>query len=182
MRLMYQRYSGEQGYRASDLRAAAADVVGSAAGNALDRWLARALDSTAELDYAEALNWFGLQFDPLPAKPRVSLGVGIRLDGSRTVVTAVRRGSPAAEAGIDIGDEILAVNGDAVAGKLGERLAPLAPGTKAVLTIIRRGTRQDITVTMAAEPSQLWHLSIRPNATPAQRANLEMWMFGRSAA
>ena len=181
MRMMYQRFSGERGYAASDLRTAAADVVGTSVADDLRHWLARALDSTDELDYAEALSWFGLQFDPLPAKPRVSLGVGIRLDGPRTVVTSVRRGSPAGEAGIDIGDEILAVNGDAVAGKLAERLAPLAPGTKAVLTVNRRGDKQDIAVTMAAEPSQLWHLSVRPDATPAQRSNLEMWMNGRGA-
>ncbi|HKO16413.1 MAG TPA: hypothetical protein VJU87_09240 [Gemmatimonadaceae bacterium] len=58
MRAEYARYSGLHGFTPEQFRAEASQV----AGTNLDAWFARALDSTAELDYDEALAWYGLQF------------------------------------------------------------------------------------------------------------------------
>ena len=41
-------------------------------------WMARALETTAELDYADAMAWFGLHMTPPPAAPRAYLGVTTR--------------------------------------------------------------------------------------------------------
>jgi predicted metalloprotease with PDZ domain len=60
MRLAYQRYSGERGFTAAEFRAVAADV----AEVGLEDWFKRAVSSTEELDYAPALDWFGLRFAP----------------------------------------------------------------------------------------------------------------------
>jgi predicted metalloprotease with PDZ domain len=66
MRLAYQRYSGVQGFTADQFRETAQDV----AGTDLKEWFHRALASTEELDYQEALEWFGLEFTtPDPQKP-----------------------------------------------------------------------------------------------------------------
>jgi predicted metalloprotease with PDZ domain len=58
MRLAYKRYSGRQGFTADQFRATAEEI----AGTNLKDWFHRALASTEELDYAEALDWFGLRF------------------------------------------------------------------------------------------------------------------------
>ncbi|HXO18787.1 MAG TPA: hypothetical protein VOA87_02555, partial [Thermoanaerobaculia bacterium] len=58
LRLAYQRYSGARGYTEDDLRKTIEEV----AGIDLRDWFERALGSTAELDYREALDWFGLRF------------------------------------------------------------------------------------------------------------------------
>jgi predicted metalloprotease with PDZ domain len=58
MRLAYQRYSGEKGFTAEQFRKTAEEV----AGVDLQTWFNKAVASTEELDYAEALDWFGLQF------------------------------------------------------------------------------------------------------------------------
>jgi predicted metalloprotease with PDZ domain len=60
MRLAYQRYSGEKGFTAEQFRKTAEEV----AGVDLQAWFKKAVASTEELDYAEALNWFGLRFAP----------------------------------------------------------------------------------------------------------------------
>jgi predicted metalloprotease with PDZ domain len=66
MRLAFQRHSGAKGFTADQFRQAAEDV----AGVDLKEWFRRAISSTEELDYAEALEWFGLEFTaPDPAKP-----------------------------------------------------------------------------------------------------------------
>ena len=66
MRLAYRRYSGERGFTPDQFRAAAEEV----AGVDLKEWFRKALASTEELDYQEALDWFGLRFAPAddPAK------------------------------------------------------------------------------------------------------------------
>jgi predicted metalloprotease with PDZ domain len=62
MRLAYNRYAGERGFTPEQFRAAADEV----AGVGLAEWFRKAISSTEELDYSEALDWFGLRF----AKPK----------------------------------------------------------------------------------------------------------------
>jgi predicted metalloprotease with PDZ domain len=58
MRLAYKRYAGERGFTPEQFRAAADEV----AGVGLAEWFRKAISSTEELDYSEALDWFGLRF------------------------------------------------------------------------------------------------------------------------
>ncbi len=60
MRLAYKRYSGQRGFTPEQFRQTPEKI----AGLDLRDWFRRALSSTEELDYAEALDWFGLQFGP----------------------------------------------------------------------------------------------------------------------
>lgn len=58
MRTAYERYGGERGFHPEEFLAAAEEV----AGVPLGAWLHLALATTEELDYSEALDWYGLQF------------------------------------------------------------------------------------------------------------------------
>jgi predicted metalloprotease with PDZ domain len=60
MRLAYRRYSGEHGFTPDQFRATAEEI----AGVDLKEWFRKAVASTDELDYREALDWFGLRFAP----------------------------------------------------------------------------------------------------------------------
>ena len=60
MRLAYQRYGGARGFTPEQFRATASEVAGSD----LSAWFTRSVASTEELDYARALDWYGLQFAP----------------------------------------------------------------------------------------------------------------------
>jgi predicted metalloprotease with PDZ domain len=86
MRVAYRRHAGERGFTADELRAAATDV----AGRDLTQFFRKALASTDELDYAEALDWFGLRFaaprEGSPEAARYSLAV-------RSDATAEQRGN-----------------------------------------------------------------------------------------
>ncbi|MFI5461013.1 MAG: M61 family metallopeptidase [Isosphaerales bacterium] len=61
MRLAYKRYAGEHGFTPDQFRMTAEEVAGAD----LKDWFRRALSSTEELDYTEALDWFGLRFVPI---------------------------------------------------------------------------------------------------------------------
>ena len=58
MRLAYKRYAGARGFTPDEFRKTAEDV----ARTDLREWFRRAVSSTDELDYDEALEWFGLRF------------------------------------------------------------------------------------------------------------------------
>lgn len=58
MRLAYARYSGARGFTPAEFRATVQEIGGAAVAG----WLEQAVASTAELDYAGALEWFGLRF------------------------------------------------------------------------------------------------------------------------
>jgi predicted metalloprotease with PDZ domain len=60
MKLAYERYSGEKGFTAEQFRKTVEEV----AEVNLQAWFKKAVASTEELDYAEALDWFGLRFAP----------------------------------------------------------------------------------------------------------------------
>ncbi len=58
MRLAYQRYGGEHGFAPGEFEA----VAGEVAGTDLGTWFRSVIGSTEELDYTEALDWYGLRF------------------------------------------------------------------------------------------------------------------------
>jgi predicted metalloprotease with PDZ domain len=60
MQLALQRFGGAHGFTARDFQRTASEV----AGDDLGPWFARVAASTAELEYADALDWFGLRFVP----------------------------------------------------------------------------------------------------------------------
>src|SRR5690606_27270238 len=139
MRLAYQRFSGARGYTPEDIRALLSEV----AGQSLDDLWAHAVDGTGSLDLAPALDYFGLRFKPAGAKedePAGSLGLDTRADGGRLMVASVRRGGPAHAAGVQAGDEIIAIDERRItAGDLDDRLSRYRPGERVELLVSRWG-------------------------------------------
>jgi predicted metalloprotease with PDZ domain len=87
MREAYKRFGGERGFTADDFRMTAQEI----AGTDLKEWFRKNISSTEELDYTEALDWFGLRFAPPPAeepentdKPAKKWKLEIREDASES--------------------------------------------------------------------------------------------------
>lgn len=174
MRLAMQRYSGEQGYTPEQFYA----VMSEIAGIDLRPWFARTAESTEELDYTEALDYFGLRFRPVDAaNARAFIGASTRSDNGRLVVTQVRRGTPAIDAGLNVDDEILAIDDVRVrADGLAARLDQYQPGDRVALLVARRDRLMRLDLTLGAEPARAWRLEVLPNATTDQRARLAAWI------
>ena len=66
-----------------------------------------------------------------------------------------------------------------LADKLDERLQSYSPGQKVTLLIARRDELKRVSVTLGQEPADRWTLSIRPGATPEQRAHLASLITNR---
>ncbi|HEY0514672.1 MAG TPA: PDZ domain-containing protein [Thermoanaerobaculia bacterium] len=187
LRLAYQRYSGERGYRPEELR----KVLEEVAGIDLNGWLERAMGTTEELDYSEALDWYGLRFAEDPEKkeggepqelPAGWLGMDTEVQGGRLMVIVVKRGTPAYEGGVNVGDEILAIDDYRVPPEgLEGRLKLYRPGEKVSLLVARRDRLTRLPVTIGQKPRPRWTLEILPNASPEQKAHLAAWLDGKSA-
>ena len=178
MRLAFEQYSGERGYSHDQLR----EVFEEVAGCDLTGWFHRFIDGTDELEYEEALAVFGLRFEPESTEepeeaPEGWLGIEASESGGRWSVTRVRRGTPAYEAGINPGDEIIALGQYRMSASSWKQVRRQhAPGSQATLLVSRRGTLIPIEVTFGEEPTREWKIEPDPDASDEQMERLARWL------
>ncbi|HRE84616.1 MAG TPA: PDZ domain-containing protein [Opitutaceae bacterium] len=182
----YRRHSSERGYRDEDFAALASEVAGAD----LSGWLKRVVETPRRFDYQPFLDWYGLEFEkptePKPPAdknpdpvdpPRGWLGVDAANREGRLVVTGVRSDTPAAQAGLSVDDEILAIEGYRVrADELARRLGAYAVGTKLSLLIARQDKVETIVATLGSEPKETWRLKVRANSTEEQKQRRSRWL------
>jgi predicted metalloprotease with PDZ domain len=178
MRAAYQKFSGARGYTPDEFRAVAEQVAGAPLASFWDA----AVEGTAELDYAEALGLFGLRFRPVDVpradRPgRAWLGATTRNDAGRLVVSQVRRDAPAAAAGLNVDDEIIAIEDFRVrADQLAARLDQYKPGDMVRLLVARRDQLMTLEMKLGTEPPRQWRLEVDPAATDTERRQRDRWL------
>ena len=173
MRLAYSRHAGEKGYTLDQFYQAMSD----AAGVDLKPWFARVVETTEELDYNEALDWFGLRFRPVDKNARAWLGAGTRADAGRLIVTSVRRETPSFDSGLNVDDEIIAIDDVRVrADGLNARLEQYKPRDRVTLLVARRDRLIRLDATLGTEPGRVWRLEVSPSATDTQKQRLAAWI------
>jgi len=82
----------------------------------------------------------------------------VTMDGAQrqaAVIGSVSSGTPAASAGLQARDAVIAVNGQAVdsADSLVARIREVQPGTKVTLSVVRSGQSRQVDVTLTARPT-----------------------------
>ena len=177
MQWAMQRYSGDKGYTPDQFYA----VMSEAAGTDLKGWFAKTAESTEELDYTEALDYYGLRFGPVDMTTAAPyIGGGTRNDAGRLLITSVRRGTPGIDAGLNVDDEIIAIDDVRVrADGLAARLDQYKPGDKVSVLVARRDRLMKIDVTLGPDPGRAWRLEPLPAATTEQTAHLNALMDGK---
>ena len=163
MREAYARYSATHGFTPDEFRALTEHV----AGIDLGAFWRTAIEGTDELDYSEALEVFGLQFRPANGspngKPKAWIGATTKIDAGRLIVAQVKRDTPALGAGLNVDDEIVAIDQVRVrTDRLDERLEQYTPGDRISLLVARRDRLLSLNVVLGAEPSRTWRLEPRP--------------------
>ncbi len=104
--------------------------------------------------------WIGVYFVPvtkqLAEDEDLAVDQGVLIDSSREDVPAVFPNSPAADAGLQAGDVIVAVDGDAVNAEddLSEHVLKRSPGDTLSLRIVRGGEEQEVEITLGVLPEQ----------------------------
>ena len=98
--------------------------------------------------------WLGVQIQPVTKDIADSLGLK---SNEGALITEPQPDSPAAQAGLKSGDVITAVNNDGIkdARALARKIASVAPGSEASLTIDRDGKQQNVTVKIGRMHEQI---------------------------
>ncbi|QPF89999.1 Do family serine endopeptidase [Bradyrhizobium commune] len=97
--------------------------------------------------------WLGVQVQPVTADIADSLGLK---EARGAIVDNPQADSPAAKAGIEAGDVITAVNGNAVKDSrdLARTIATLAPGTSVKLDVFHKGESKTVTLALGELPNE----------------------------
>lgn len=87
----------------------------------------------------------------------LGIGLGDRTDGgSGAVIAEVQADSPADKAGLKVNDIVIAINGKTVTGQ-GSLIAAIrdaAPGDKVTITVMRDGSKKELTATLTTRPAE----------------------------
>jgi serine protease Do len=122
--------------------------------------------------------WLGVQIQQVNQDIADSLNLS---DDKGALVTEAQGDSPAAKAGIQSGDTILAVNGEAIEGprELAAKVADLTPGSSVTLTYWRGGEKRDLDVILGTYPEAQEQASLE---APAEVESSALEDFGMSIA
>jgi len=183
MRRLWAEFGArDAGFPEGEVERIAAEV----AGTDLRPFFDLALRGTGELPFEEILTAAGLTLRPAhetapfpAADPRTEVHTGLQFkpEGGRNLVSHVLAGAPAHRAGLNAGDELVALDGVRVTPEtLPLRLAERRAGERVPVTVFRRDelVTLELEVEMAAPSRLLLRPAERP--TPAQQRLLDDWL------
>ncbi len=149
LRTLYKQFPLGVGYTESDVLRTLRDVTGEDFG----KYFSDFVDGTQALPWESVLAYAGLKVMQRDSVAKSWIGLMTSDADGRTKVTRVVAGSPAYEAGLDLGDEVVALNGFRVrSADITDRTGELKPGGKVILTVFRNDRLQEFTVAVAHQP------------------------------
>ncbi|HBL14400.1 MAG TPA: peptidase M61 [Cyanobacteria bacterium UBA11162] len=175
MRLMWQQFGTEEiGFTPEQLQ----EVITSVADTDLSDFFHRYLDSTDELPFNEYLEPFGLKLIGVEEEERLPyLGMTVKTENGQEFIKFVEANSPAGMAGVDAGDQLLAMDGWRVSGEqLSDRLKEYDPGDTIQLTIFHHDELLTLSVTLGTPQPNRYQVVQVENPTDIQKQNLAGWL------
>jgi predicted metalloprotease with PDZ domain len=180
MRLLYTDfYKRNRNYTPEDFQRACETVAGSS----LAEFFRRYVRGREELDYDAALAGVGLRLEAFagdrarPASEPSYFGANLAQTADRLNVTNVPAGSPVYNAGLNAGDQIVAVDGmRATLDFLNARLNERKPGDEVRLTVFRNDDLRAFTVKLGARPANGSRIVPVASPTAEQSRLYEQWM------
>jgi predicted metalloprotease with PDZ domain len=170
---MWEQFGkSEIGYTSEELK----QVIESVADMDLSDFFNSYIDGLDDLPFNQYLQPFGLQLlaesDKTP-----HLGITVKTEHGREIVKFVEMGSPAQIAGIDAGDELLAIDGIKVGtGKFNERLQDYQPEDTIKIAVFHQDELRTYSVTLAPQHPTKYHLRPVENPDLTQQEKFLGWL------
>lgn len=174
MRWLYKEH-----YKKSDAPYALADVIQAAnklAGQDISDFFRQFVEGTEALPYTEYLNIVGLQVDTTDADSSAYLGIEVRESGGRFIIRRVIENTPAWQAGVNVNDELIALNGFRVSQFPPRYLKECKPGDQVIATISRDEVLQEIPVKLGHTPAGIKAITRIKDPTDQQRRLYQTWL------
>jgi predicted metalloprotease with PDZ domain len=172
MRQMWQQFGkAEIGYTPEQLE----EVIESVAGMDLGDFFKRYLHGLEDLPFNQYLQHFGLQL--VEEKNEAPyLGVRINSENGREIIKFVEADSPAQKAGIDAGDELLAIDGIKVGNQLNARLKDYQANDLIQVTVFHQDELRTYPITLAAAIPGKYQLKSVENPSSREMENFVGWL------
>lgn len=175
MRYLYDQYYLKQGRGFTDQEYQ--DAVAKIAGQRFDSFFAKHVYGTEMLPYEQALGYAGLRLSVVPtAATDIDLGARISPAGGRQTVAGVTRDGSAWQGGLNVGDEILSLDGVRVTDDLNRLLVNRAVGSTIKVLVTREGRVQELSFPLLASPVSRYRIERQANPTAGQQRVFDKWL------
>jgi predicted metalloprotease with PDZ domain len=162
------------GYQTEDLERVIVDVAGAE----FHDFFERHVRSVEVLPYDEAFGYAGLRVVKTQAKEPFHAGLSIEFEDREAIIENVRNGSPAEDAGLSAGDEIVSIGGREVTKAWLKMLARHKPGDSIPITVKR--DRRTIKTNIVLKEAERFEYRIEedPQVTNDQKTLRSAWLKG----
>jgi predicted metalloprotease with PDZ domain len=185
MRAMYEEYYKNQkrGYTDAEFRAMAEEIAGISLAKIYDKYV----NGTEPVNYNEYFQYAGLRVvTDTPGRSKPALGATISLYGGRLMVAHVDRGSSAWDSGLNVNDEIVAINGSrlnatqlsdpAISNEADKAIAGMQVGDSFDMLIARDGLIRKIRITLKGNPLTTFRIVAEETPDPLQLEVRRKWL------
>ncbi|MGB3534244.1 MAG: M61 family metallopeptidase [Microcoleaceae cyanobacterium] len=171
---MWQQFGkAEIGYTPNELKR----VIESVAETDLSDFFEQYIYGTEELPYNQYLATVGLQLKAETTDNSPQTGLKVVTDAGVEKIKFVEVGSPAEAAGIESGDELLAVNGFRVrADGLSDRLQDFQPGDTVELTLFHQDELRTCPLTLTSPQPNLYKIVSLDQPDSESQRNFTQWL------
>jgi predicted metalloprotease with PDZ domain len=167
-------YLRGRGYQTEDLER----MLSQVSGTDFTDFFKRYVRSVEVLPYDEAFSYAGLRLVKTQAKEPFDAGLSIEFEGPLAIIENVRNGSPAEDAGLQAGDEIVLLAGRDVAKAWLKTFARYKTGDSIPITV-KRDRRTIKTNIVLKEPERFeYRIEEKSDATPEQKSLRNAWLRG----
>ncbi len=179
MRFMHRDFNFKTGgFTSADLETMSTNL----SGEDFSEFFTRYVDGTDQMPLEDALGFVGLKLerdadDDDDDGPRAFLGLSLRDGDGLAEVSRVDADGPAFEAGLNVGDRIVAIDGISLdAGDLDKRIENHEPADVLNIAYLRHGVLQEAQIRLAERPAGKWKVSKIDEPSDEQRAAFEAWL------
>lgn len=175
MVILWEKFGKEEiGYTPKQLK----QIIEDVAQTDLTDFFNLYLDTTEEIPLNDYLNPFGLHLKGIIGNYQAPyLGIMTKNEGGKELISFVTANSPAAMAGIDIGDELLALDGYKVTtDTLYERLKDYQAGDIIKLAIFHEEELKFVKVKLDKPQPQSYDIKMIDNPSASQKQLLDKWL------
>jgi predicted metalloprotease with PDZ domain len=170
---MWQKFGMQEiGYTTQDLKR----VIEQIAQIDLSDFFKQYIDGLDHLPFLKYLEPFGLTLvEHSESSPY--LGIRVEPENGQETIKFVEAHSPASTAGLDVGDELLAIDGIKVGiNQLGHRLQDYQPKDTIEITVFHQDELRNYKVTLGKPRPQKYQLRPAGNPSTSQKDNFEGWL------
>jgi predicted metalloprotease with PDZ domain len=131
-----------------------------------------------DINYPKYFAYAGLDIDVQPREiVGAYLGVAIREQSEKPVISSVEWDSPAWRAGLSIQDEIIALDGAGVTSRaVGDVINQKKPGDRVKVLVLRGNVTRELEVILGKKTERSFQIRPMAHPTPLQAAILKGWL------